>query len=138
MYAELGVNGMAKQVYQNRQRTSTRNGILKAEAILRFAQITHEYGVEYLQDVEKILGNAEFEAEITHIPGQRSGISLRYFYMLAGSEDFIKPDRMINRFVCEATGKHFGIYVNWCILRKLFSNRFRECLQAGSAFKRYN
>lgn len=47
----------------------------------------------------------DFEAEITQIPCQRSGISLRYLYMLAGSEEFIKPDRMINRFVYEATGK---------------------------------
>ena len=29
--------------------------------------------------------------------------------MLAGSEDFIKPDRMINRFVYKATGKMLGI-----------------------------
>ena len=109
LYDENGVEGMTEQVYRNRQRTSSRNGILKSEAVFRFSQVLAEYGVEYLQDVEKIRGNINFENEITKIPGQRSGISLRYFYMLAGSEDFIKPDRMINRFVFNATGKSFGI-----------------------------
>ena len=33
------------------------------------------------------------------IPGQRSGISLTYFFMLAGSDDLVKPDRMLGRFL---------------------------------------
>ncbi len=70
-----------------------------------------QFDVDYLQDVNKILGDTGFEAKIQEIPGQRSGISLRYFYMLAGSDDFIKPDRMINRFVYQATGKMLGIEV---------------------------
>ncbi len=106
-YDEYGVEGMTEQVYQNRQRTSTRNGILKSEAVLRFSEVLAQYGVEYLENVGKILGNPDFEQEIQMIPGQRSGISLRYFYMLAGSDDFIKPDRMIDRFVRQATGKSF-------------------------------
>jgi len=32
-------------------------------------------------------------------PGQTSGISISYFFMLAGTEDLIKPDRMIGRFL---------------------------------------
>lgn len=109
MYGEYGIDGMTEQVYRNKQRTSVRSGILKSEAVLRFNEVLVSFGVEYLQDIDKVLGNEEFEAEITKIPGQRSGISLRYFYMLAGSEDFIKPDRMINRFIYRATGKSFGI-----------------------------
>jgi len=108
-YDKYGIEGMTEQVYKNRQRTSTRNGILKSEAVFRFGKVLARYNVEYLQDIDRILGNKEFEAEITKIPGQRSGISLRYFYMLAGSEDFIKPDRMINRFVYNATGKSFSV-----------------------------
>lgn len=30
---------------------------------------------------------------------QRSGISLIYFYMMAGSERHVKPDRMVVRFI---------------------------------------
>ena len=88
---------MAEKVYQNKQRTSTSNGILKAEAAYRFAGVIQGYCVEYLQDVNKILGDEKFEADIARIPGQSSGLSTRYFYMQAGDENFIKPDRMIRR-----------------------------------------
>ncbi len=109
MYAEYGVEGMTAQVYRNRQRTSSRNGILKSEAVLRFSEVLARFDVEHLQDVDKVLGEIDFEVEIKTIPGQKSGISLRYFYMLAGSEDFIKPDRMVARFVEQATGKSFDV-----------------------------
>lgn len=94
-----GVVGMAEKVYQNRQRTSTRSGILKAEAVLMFSRVLQGFGVEYLQDTEKVLGDLAFEQQIKSLPGQASGLSLRYFYMLAGSDDYIKPDRMIRRFI---------------------------------------
>ena len=100
---------MAEKVYQNKQRTSTRNGILKAEAAYLFASVVQRYGVEYLQDVHKILGNEKFEAEIARIPGQSSGLSTRYFYMLAGDENFIKPDRMIRRFIRAAIARDLSI-----------------------------
>lgn len=88
---------MAADVYRNRQRTSTRGGLLKAEAALRFAQVLQTFGVEYLQDVPKVSNDAAFQAAICAIPGQRSGVSLQYFWMLAGSDAFIKPDRMVTR-----------------------------------------
>jgi len=93
---------LAVRVFKNRQRTSTRNGILKAEAVGLFAEVLVSHGVNYLQDVPKVIGNAQFEKGIAQIPGQRSGLSTRYFYMLAGSDDFIKPDRMIRRFLFDA------------------------------------
>lgn len=93
---------LAEKVYKNKQRTSTRNGILKAEAVYHFAKVVQGLGVEYLQDVGMIMGDGLFEEEIAKIPGQSSGLSTRYFYMLAGNENFIKPDRMIRRFVFSA------------------------------------
>jgi len=98
-YDRYGIERMAGEVFQNRQRTSTRNGILKADAVYRVGKLLHYHQVEYVQDVQKILGDPLFEAAYQAIPGQTSGISLRYFYMLVGSEDFIKPDRMIARFL---------------------------------------
>ncbi|HXG21430.1 MAG TPA: hypothetical protein VNN62_20445 [Methylomirabilota bacterium] len=105
LYNRYGVEGMAKIVYQNLQRTSTRNGILKSEAVLRFSETLLQFGVNYLQDVNKIVGDPNFESAITKIPGQRSGLSLRYFYMLVGSEEYVKPDRMIIRFIRSIIGK---------------------------------
>lgn len=101
----LGVEEFAKTILANRQRTSTRNGILKSEAILRFAQVLQAHKVEYLQDVETIQGKESFEKAIKEIPGQGSGITIRYFYMLAGSDDFVKPDRMILGFLKEQIGR---------------------------------
>lgn len=102
-YDRFGIRRMADEVFQNRQRTSTRNGILKADAVYRVSKLLRDRHVEYLQDVQKILGDPVFETAFQAIPGQTSGISMRYFYMLVGSEDFIKPDRMIARFLEAAT-----------------------------------
>ena len=107
--SEQGIEGMARNVYQNLQRTSTRNGILKAEAVVRFSEVLMQSTVNYLQDVEKILGNQKFESAITKIPGQRSGLSLRYFYMLAGAENYVKPDRMVMRFLQSALDRYPSI-----------------------------
>lgn len=101
----LGAEEFANDILANRQRTSTRNGVLKSEAVLRFAQVLQAHNVEYLQDVEPIQGKESFEKAIKEIPGQGSGITIRYFYMLAGSDDFVKPDRMILGFLKEQTGR---------------------------------
>jgi hypothetical protein len=99
LYDKHTIEEFACKIYRNRQRTSTRNGILKSEAVLLFARVLRQFEVDYFQDIRKVIGNPEFEASIAEIPGQRSGISTRYFYMLAGSDDYIKPDRMVARFI---------------------------------------
>lgn len=96
-YEHYGVDGMANDILENRQRTSTKNGILKADALQRFCQVLANFGVNQFDDVDKVIANTEFEKAIKNIPGQRSGISLVYFYILAGAKDYIKPDRMIQR-----------------------------------------
>ena len=101
----IGPANMAVEVYRNRQRTSARNGILKADAVYRFASVLRKYGIEYLQDITGAIGNTALERDIRSIPGQTSGISLKYFFMLAGSDDLIKPDRMILAFLSEALGR---------------------------------
>lgn len=118
LYRQYGDEGMANQVYQNRQRTSTRNGILKSAAVRRFGEVLAGFGVESKSEMEQVLGEAPFEAAIQEIPGQRSGISLRYFYMLAGDDNFIKPDRMVNRFVFRAVGQTFELEETTILLRE--------------------
>jgi hypothetical protein len=95
----VGSEFFANRIFINSQRTSTRNGILKSEAVLQFAKILQKYRVNYLQDVPKIINNAAFENDIRTIPGQGSGISLKYFLMLSGADDLIKPDRWIKEFI---------------------------------------
>ena len=95
---------LATEIFKNRQRTSTTNGILKTDASVKFLKILKDFGVETYQDIYKIVDNDTFEECIKNIPGQKSGISLKYFFMLTGSKDQIKPDRMIIGFIKDAIG----------------------------------
>lgn len=104
------IEEMANSFYKNRCRTSSRNGILKAEAVFRFAEVLHKYGINYFQDLPEFIGNIELKNSIKEIPGQKSGISTSYFYMLAGDENYIKTDRMIIRFIEVCIGKNVNSY----------------------------
>lgn len=97
-----GTRSLAESIFKNRQRTSTRSGILKAEAVFRFAKTLLEGGIMTLGDTEDDARNERVAKKIEQIEGQRSGISFDYFLMLAGSDDFVKADRMICRFVSAA------------------------------------
>lgn len=98
-FEKAGLEVMAVEVFKNRQRTSTRNGILKAEAVLQFAKVLKQFEVEHFQDYAAAMTNTALESAIRAIPGQGSGLSLGYFWMLTGSDDFVKPDRMVLRFL---------------------------------------
>jgi len=95
---------IASEVFDNRQRTSPKNGILKAEAVHRFARALVRHNVNFFQDIPSVLSNSVFESGICDIPGQRKGTSLKYFFMLAGEENMVKPDRMILRFLQRIIG----------------------------------
>ncbi|MBE9047661.1 hypothetical protein IQ255_25200 [Pleurocapsales cyanobacterium LEGE 10410] len=109
LYKNHSINELASDFFENRCRTSSRNGILKAEAVFLFSEVLYKYNVNFFQDLPSFIGNIQFENSIKQIPGQKSGISTSYFYMLAGNEDFIKPDRMIIRFVESCIGKNTDI-----------------------------
>jgi hypothetical protein len=96
---QSGPDTMAAEIFVNRQRTSSRSGVLKAEAVYRFANVLRAHGVDYFQDLPAAATSLDLERDIRSIPGQGSGISLAYFWMLAGSDNLIKPDRMILRFL---------------------------------------
>lgn len=106
LYDQHSVDFMTHEVYQNRQRTSPRGGILKAEAILEVAQVLQNYHVEQLSDIQQVINDPAFEADYKQVRGQGSGISLRYFYMLTGETEQIKPDRMIIAFIRTALDKN--------------------------------
>lgn len=112
---------LANEVFRNRQRTSTRNGILKAEAVIRFLKVLKDFKAEYFQDIPGLIEDESFERCIKSIPGQGSGTSLKYFFMLAGSDDLIKPDRMILRFLHGATGQIFSLEQCQIVLNRVVS-----------------
>jgi hypothetical protein len=71
---------------------------------LRFATVLTAHGVNFLQDVPPKVSDLDLEAKLRRIPGQTSGIPISYFFMLAGTEDLIKPDRWIGRFLTRHLG----------------------------------
>lgn len=80
--ASVGVENSADVIFKNHQRTSSRNGVLKAEAVFLFATILQKYGIETLSDMLEKRIPSEAEREILEIPGQKSGLALRYFACL--------------------------------------------------------
>ena len=99
-----GIQRSASTLFGNHQRTSTTNGILKSEAVYRFAKILQRHGIETLQDMNRAENLSAIEGEIRQIPGQKSGLSWQYFQMLTGDDSLAKPDRHILRFI----EKHLG------------------------------
>lgn len=88
-----------------RNRTSTRGGILKAEAIRDAARVFTADGIDTTTDL-RAAADDEVRLERVRtawcrVKGQRSGITWRYVLMLAGVPG-VKPDRMICRFVADA------------------------------------
>jgi hypothetical protein len=100
-----GPEGFAERV-GNRQRTSTRNGILKAEAVLHEAAILEDEGVGVPADLSRAGQERldHLQSRWCTVTGQGSGVSWRAFAMLVGLPE-IKPDRMIRRFVATALGR---------------------------------
>ena len=103
LYHGLTSEAAAQMLFGNRQRTSTTSGILKAEAVRLFAEALRRCEIDTFADLTP--DRLELaEAIILGLPGQSSGIAFDYFRMLAGDDDLIKPDRMIQRFVACALG----------------------------------
>ena len=80
-----GAEGFA-DVVQNRQRTSSRSGILKAEAVMLAAELLATAAFESPRDLASAAPEqvAALRARWTAIPGQGSGLSWDYFLMLTG------------------------------------------------------
>jgi hypothetical protein len=99
--AELGLDVLTGLT--NRQRTSTRRGILKADAVLRHAHVFVEHDVTTLDDVIDLFSDedrfAAVDTALRSIPGEGAhGVRRGYLWMLVGQDDLIKPDRMVLRW----------------------------------------
>jgi hypothetical protein len=92
----------------NKQRTSTRGGILKAEAVLGFAKgfakALKKAGVEDFPDSRSLDRADAARQSVRCVTGQGSGISFAYLMMMADDDSFVKADRMVCRFGGQAAG----------------------------------
>lgn len=107
---ELGVDELTELT--NQQRTSTRGGILKSDAVLHHARIFADHGVATMADAIAVFPDtARFDAldaALRAIPGEgAAGVRRGYLWMLIGQDDLIKPDRMVLRWLA-----HHGVAVD--------------------------
>ncbi|PSR26087.1 MAG: hypothetical protein C7B46_20285 [Sulfobacillus benefaciens] len=123
MHRQRGLENMLSDVYQNRQRTSAHaSSITKAEAVFQAAEVLEAHHVNVFQDIPGIMGNPSFEADFRTVRGQGPGTGLSYFWMLTGSEDHIKADRMVIRYLEATTG-----------LRRLSGDDAKRLMEAAAA-----
>lgn len=99
----VGVERFAAEIVTNRGRTSTRGGVLKAEAALSSAEILVKHGVQTIGDAAALLGEHarldRAEADLATVRGHGGGVRLGYLWMLAGDDQHVKPDRMVLRWI---------------------------------------
>lgn len=89
---------LLKQVLNNRQRTSTRNGILKSEAVIEFIRVLFDNQIETKSDLLKYRNREKILKDIKKIKGQSKGTTFDYLLMLSGDEGVFKRDRHIIKF----------------------------------------
>ncbi len=89
----------AEKGFNNRQRTSTINGILKAEACYRVAEVFKKHNINTLEEFNTYPSKNALDLDILKVQGQGSGIMLKYLYMLAGKTNEVKPDRHMVNFM---------------------------------------
>lgn len=101
----LGGSEAFAEAVKNRQRTSSRSGILKADAVLNQAKLLVEEGINSPRDLAEA-ASARLERlrrRWMEEVGQASGLSWDYLLMLSGMQG-VKADRMVRRFVADALG----------------------------------
>jgi hypothetical protein len=95
---------LAQNEFDNSQRTSTKKGILKAEAVYRFVRALRDFDMNDFSDTKDQKQIEKVRPSVLRIAGQGSGLSFDYFLMLSGSDTNVKADRMVRRFVADALG----------------------------------
>lgn len=101
----VGATAFASKVLRNNRPTSSRGGILRAQAALEYAKVLQAHGVETIADVLALSEPGTLATALSTVPGQRSGISTQWFFMKAGVTSLSKPDRWILRFLTRVLGR---------------------------------
>ena len=86
--------------------SSKNGGVLKASLVGQFAAVLKGEGIETFQDLRAFANQEVVDEKLSCLPALKSKVAIRYFRMLAGDDEQVKPDRMVLRFIAEATGKN--------------------------------
>lgn len=103
----------ASDVVRNKNRTSSRGGVLKVEAARRLASVLVDHGVETLADVRNLLTDLDrtkkVEKALSDVPGHGSGVRTSYIWMTAGDDHHVKPDRHVLGWLSQKLGRNVGV-----------------------------
>lgn len=104
---------VASAILRNRNRTSSRGGVLKAAAARQISQTLVDHGVETLADVSDMLTDLDrtkaVEKALSDVPGHGSGVRTSYIWMTAGDDHHVKPDRHVLGWLTQKLGRHVGV-----------------------------
>ena len=87
---------------------SVTSGRLKAEILLELLETLEKLQIQTFQDIQAWLNQPVQQQKLIRAITAIHGIgeaTFRYFLMLAGDEQMVKPDTMILRFIKNALGK---------------------------------
>lgn len=96
----------------NRQRTSTRSEVPKAQAARDYAEILINADVKTVDDVavDDATRLTKIGAELARVPGHgKRGVRLGYLWMLAGHDHTVKPDRMVLRWIRRVLDRNVSV-----------------------------
>lgn len=121
-----GCLNFAEKIFENQSRTA---GRLKADVLLDLLNEIQHLNIQTFQDIQPWLTQYDQQCQlvstITKIHGIGEATS-RYFLMLAGDEQMVKPDRMILRFIRNALGRTvnevYAVSLIQALSKKLVTN----------------
>lgn len=119
-YRHTSADELATELFGNRQRTSTSNGILKAEAVKQALSVFSDIGINTMDDFNDTMKKSLAESEWLQIKGQTSGVTWRYLCMLAGDPNNFKDDTHIYNFFIHKLGYSIRFGSDYEKLKKAF------------------
>ena len=120
-------NSLATNVFKNKQRTSSRSGVLKAEALFRVIEMLNKHNIQTRDNLLNSKNIDEIENQWKSIRGQSSGITWRYFLMGCGNNTYFKDDTWVYRFFINELGyKNIRMNGDYKNLKIAFDNEFEQ------------
>ncbi|HBT59777.1 MAG TPA: hypothetical protein DEA45_03020 [Acholeplasmataceae bacterium] len=84
MYQDVRPEELDVNLFSNKQRTSTSNGVLKAKAMMDALSIINQHGIDTIDDFNDLSKKSVMKIEWLKVKGQSSGVTWRYLCTLAG------------------------------------------------------
>ncbi len=97
-YEKITVEKLAVELFGNKQRTSSKKGVLKAQAVMEAMKILKVTGIDTIDDFNKFSNKELIKSKWLKIKGQSSGTTWRYLCMLTGNQTEFKDDTHIYNF----------------------------------------